>query len=87
MDVLLTTYASYVTHDLVNRGGEPVKIALGLLKLTVLDQRPVRIAAHRCGRSPAISSTTVARCARPSTEPTGRPRSRARIRSRSIRVR
>ena len=27
--------ASYVTRDLVNRGGEPAKIALGLLKLTV----------------------------------------------------
>ena len=25
--------ASYVTRDLVNRGGEPAKIALGLLKL------------------------------------------------------
>ena len=35
MDVLLTTYASYVTRDLVNCGGEPAKIALGLLKLTV----------------------------------------------------
>ena len=35
MDVLLTTLASYVTRDLVNRGGEPAKIALGLLKLTV----------------------------------------------------
>ena len=33
--MLLTTYASYVTRDLVNRGGEPAKIALGLLKLTV----------------------------------------------------
>ena len=35
MDVLLTAQASYVTRDLVNRGGEPAKIALGLLKLTV----------------------------------------------------
>jgi hypothetical protein len=26
---------SYVTSDLVNRGGLPAKIALGLLKLTV----------------------------------------------------
>ena len=28
-----------VTRDLVNRGGEPAKIALGLLKLTVLAGR------------------------------------------------
>jgi hypothetical protein len=35
VDVLLTAQASYVTRDLVNREGEPAKIALGLLKLTV----------------------------------------------------
>jgi hypothetical protein len=58
VDVLLTTQASYITRDLVNHGGEPAKIALGLLKLTVPTRgrhhTPPRrrVAGHGLGTSP-----------------------------------